>query len=49
MIEEMEVQILTSERREDQFDNPNWSYKQAYKNGRLSTIKSLKELLSFIN
>lgn len=29
------------------FKDPNWSHKQAYRNGRLSSLKELKELIPF--
>jgi hypothetical protein len=29
------------------FSDPNWSHKQAFRNGKLSALKELKELIPF--
>lgn len=36
-----------SEMSEDQFEDPNWPFKQSYRNGQRSKIKSLLNLLDF--
>lgn len=45
--EKMEVQS-NSETRVEDFSDPNWPYKQAFRNGQKSSLREIRELLKFI-
>jgi hypothetical protein len=45
ILEEEEQTIFTSETKLDDFSDPNWSHKQAFRNGQLSVLRKLKLLL----
>ena len=36
-----------SETNDNQFEDPNWAFKQSYRNGQRSKLKSLLNLLEF--
>jgi hypothetical protein len=44
--EEMEV-LDRQETTISDFDHPNWSHKQAYRNGERARIRKMRDLLSF--
>lgn len=48
LVEERESELLRAETSLSDFDDPNWSHKQAFRNGKRSALKDLKELLEFI-
>ena len=46
LLEEKEKEIELSERSLASYDNPNWAYKQAHKNGSLSSLSTIKNLIN---
>lgn len=46
LIDEKEVELDRSERSLKAYDNPNWAYQQAHKNGCASMLQSIKELIN---
>jgi len=48
IIDEKERDLLASETSIKDFEDPNWSYKQAYKNGQRAGYRELRQLLDFI-
>lgn len=48
LMEEEEEQISKQETSADDFTNTDWAFKQAFRNGRKTQIKELKQLLQFI-
>lgn len=46
ILEEQEKQSVAASYSQDDFKDPNWSHKQAFRNGRLSMIKTLKEIIT---
>lgn len=46
-IEENERSLLSLNTSADDFEDPNWSHKQAFRNGQLSGLKKMKELIPF--
>ena len=46
-IEENERQLLSLNTSASDFEDPNWSHKQAFRNGQLSGLKKMKELIPF--
>ena len=47
MLGEELTRLDNSEMSDAQFEQPNWEYKQAFKNGQRSKIKYLMDLLEF--
>lgn len=47
LLEEEEKSISLTETSIDDFSDPSWSHKQAFRNGQRSTIKKLKDLIAF--
>lgn len=47
IIEESEQSLLSQSGSIDDFKDPNWSHKQAFRNGQLSELKKLKSLIPF--
>lgn len=45
MVEDQTSQLASTELDPKAFDNPNWAYKQAYKNGYRCSLKFLSGLL----
>jgi hypothetical protein len=45
LIKEKTDSLDLSETREEQFDNPNWAHKQAYKNGLRSATQGFTKLI----
>ena len=48
IIEDLEQKVTSSESSLDDFTDPSWSHKQAFRNGQKATLKELKQLLEFI-
>lgn len=48
ILEDLERSLNNREASEQDFSDPNWSHKQAFRNGQKATIKKVKDLLSFI-
>jgi len=48
ILDEMERDLSASETSIKDFEDPNWSHKQAFKNGQRSSIKTLRQLIDFI-
>ena len=48
IIEEKEESLYKSSVSISDFDEPNWSHKQAFRNGQMSGLKEVRELLEFI-
>lgn len=46
ILNEKEEQLERSERTLDAYDNPNWAYKQAHKNGYLSVLQNLRDTIN---
>lgn len=47
IIEEQEKALHSQSFSLDDFRDPNWSHKQAYRNGELSRLKKMKDLIPF--
>lgn len=47
IIEERERELNNSSYSLDDFKDPNWSHKQAYRNGGFAELKRLKEIIPF--
>jgi hypothetical protein len=47
IIEDRERELNNSNYSIDDFKDPNWSHKQAYRNGELTELKRLKEIIPF--
>ena len=47
VIMDKEMELASKEVSEDDFSDPNWSHKQAFRNGQRSTLKYFKTLLEF--
>lgn len=45
LLNEKEAELTDSERSPAQYDNPNWEYRQAHKNGAMEMIGFLKALV----
>lgn len=45
ILEDYEMSLDRSERDISQFDNPNWEYRQAYRNGFRACLNRIKELI----
>jgi len=48
IIEEKEKLLSQSELSMSDFDTPNWAYKQSFRNGKLASLKDIKNLTDFI-
>lgn len=48
IIEDMESEIEKTELTINDFENPSWSHKQAFRNGQRSQLKKFKEILNFV-
>lgn len=46
ILTEKEAELDRSERSLKAYDNPNWAYQQAHKNGFASSIAALKEIIN---
>lgn len=46
MLDEKESQLERSERSLKAYESPNWAYAQAHKNGYLSSLQSVRDLLN---
>lgn len=46
LLDEKEVELDRSERNLKAYENPNWAYLQAHKNGCASMLQSVKELIN---
>lgn len=49
IIVERQNSLLKQDISSDSFDNPNWDYKQAFRNGRYRELQDLKDLIKFID
>lgn len=47
IIDEQINQIHSQSNSVDDFRDPNWSHKQAYRNGELARLKKMKDLIPF--
>lgn len=47
ILEDRERQLTNSALTLEDFKDPNWSHRQAFRNGCLSELKKLKELIPF--
>jgi len=47
ILNERETTLIKRNYTEDDFNEPNWSEKQAFRNGQLSMINHIKNLLNF--
>lgn len=45
LVQEYSDQVLASETKLDDFEDPNWSHKQAFRNGQRQAYRKLLELL----
>lgn len=48
ILNEMETEIDKEEASIAQFDNPNWQFKQAFRNGDRHRLAKLRELISHL-
>lgn len=48
ILDEMERDLSSSETSLKDFEDPNWSHKQAFKNGNRAIIKDIRRLIDFI-
>lgn len=46
ILDELEKSLDRSEIKPEVFDNPNWAYLQAYKNGYRGSLEKIKTLIS---
>ncbi len=46
LLDEKEVELDRSEKSLKAYENPNWAYLQAHKNGCASMLQSVKELIN---
>ena len=46
LLNEKEVELDRSERTQKAYENPNWAYLQAHRNGCASMLQSVKELIN---
>lgn len=46
LLNEKEVELDRSEKSVKSYENPNWAYLQAHKNGCASMLQSVKELIN---
>lgn len=49
LVKEQETLLYREETKKEDFTDPNWAYKQAYRNGQKTSFRYIKELLSFLN
>lgn len=49
IIKEEELALIRSSVSIEDFKDPNWAYKQAFRNGESKRLKAMRELLSFIS
>lgn len=45
LIKEYHLSVLSKELKEEEFDTPNWAYKQAYRNGQQAAYNKILQLL----
>ena len=48
ILRDKEKELFNSQGTMSDFDDPAWSHKQAFRNGKLGTYREVLELLSFI-
>lgn len=46
LLEEKEKELDRSERSQKAYENPNWAYLQAHRNGCAGMLQSIKELIN---
>ncbi len=46
LLSEEEVDITRTELSVDSYDNPNWSHKQAFKNGQRNILRKIQTLIN---
>lgn len=46
LLEEKEAELDRSERTQKAYENPNWAYLQAHRNGCASMLQSIKDLIN---
>jgi len=46
LLEEKEAELERSERSQKAYENPNWAYLQAHRNGCAGMLQSIKELIN---
>lgn len=47
LLEEQELTLNNQEASISDFEDPNWSHKQAFRNGQKNQLKEIKKLLAF--
>jgi hypothetical protein len=47
LLEEQEQALNNQEASTSDFEDPNWSHKQAFRNGQKNQLKEIKKLLAF--
>lgn len=47
ILEEAERSLISQSATMDDFKDPNWSHKQAFRNGELGCIRKMKDLIPF--
>ncbi len=48
ILDQMEAEELRAEREVVQYDNPNWQFKQADRNGGIRILNKVKQLFNFM-
>lgn len=48
ILQEKEGTLNRTETTVQDFDQPNWAHKQAFRNGQKASLKEMRELLDFI-
>ena len=46
ILDDLDKELGRSETKVESFDNPNWAYLQAYKNGHRGCLEKMKTLIS---
>lgn len=49
IIEERETDLAATQTKLEDYDSPSWAFKEAHRHGRQAELKTLKELIDFIN
>lgn len=48
ILEDMEESLNRADSSEKDFDNPNWQYRIAFRNGQRNQLNAVKSLLTFL-
>jgi hypothetical protein len=49
ILEEKEKDITSSQLKIEDYDSPSWAFKEAHRHGRQAELKSLRDLIDFVN